>query len=99
MRKGGLVLLALVAALLVGSGCGDSSEGSGDSAHINDESGSTNGLLPDERAGTPPKPAKVTDLRKAADEANCYLLIGTAPRQGKEVAPGTAPPEYQTEPP
>ncbi|HEX6205710.1 MAG TPA: DUF3105 domain-containing protein [Solirubrobacterales bacterium] len=99
MRKGGFVLLALVAALLFVSGCGDSSEGSGDSAHINDESGSTNGLLPDERTGTPPPPAKVTDMRKAADEADCFLLIGTKPDQGKEVSPGTKPPEYQTEPP
>jgi hypothetical protein len=99
MRKGGLVLLALAAALLVVSGCGDSSEGPGDSAHINDESGSTTGLLPDERTGTPPAPAKVTDMRKAAEEAGCILLIGTKPDRGKQVSPGTAPPEYQTEPP
>lgn len=101
MRKGGLVLLALVVALLVVvSGCGDSSEGSGDSAHINDESGSTNGLLPDERTGTPPKPAgKLAAVRDAAEAANCFLRIGMTPKQGKQVSPETADPEYETEPP
>lgn len=99
MRKGGFVLLALIAALFVVSGCGDSSEDSGGNAHINNESGSTNGLLPDERAGTPPATAKLTDLREAAKEADCYLLRGTKPDKGKQLPPGAPAPEYETDPP
>lgn len=101
MRKGGLVVAALIAALVAISisGCGGDSEGSGGNAHVNDESGSTNDLLLDERTGTPSTAPKVTNMRKAAEEANCYLLVGTKPDQGKQVPPGTVPPEYQTEPP
>ena len=73
-------------------------QGAGD-AYINEESGSTNDLVPDERPGTPPPAAKVTDLRKAADEASCYLLIGTKPAKGKQLPPNASTPEYQTDPP
>lgn len=99
MRKGGLVLLALIAALFVVSGCGDSSEGSGGNAHINEESGSTHDLLPDERTGTAPPATKTTDLRKAAKEADCYLLRGMEPDKGKQLPPNAPTPEYETEPP
>ncbi|MDQ2630793.1 MAG: DUF3105 domain-containing protein [Actinomycetota bacterium] len=99
MGKGGLVVIALVAAFLAISGCGGSSEGSGDAAHINDESGSTNDLVADERTGTSPPPAKLTNLRKAAEAADCYLLLGTKPEKGKQVSPGTPTPKYQTDPP
>lgn len=100
MRKGGLVLLALIAALFVVTGCGDSSEGSGGSAHINDESGSTHDLLPDERTGTPPPPSgKLASMRDAADVANCFLLTDMEPSKGKQLPPDAPAPEYQTEPP
>ncbi|HEY3492580.1 MAG TPA: DUF3105 domain-containing protein [Solirubrobacterales bacterium] len=99
MRKGGLVLLALIAALFVITGCGDSSEGAGDSAHINEESGSTHDLIPDERTGTQPPAVKITDLRKAANEADCYLLLGGKPDKAKQLPPDAPTPEYETEPP
>jgi hypothetical protein len=104
MRKGGFVLLALVAALLFVSGCGDSSEGSGGSAHINDESGSTHDLLPDERVGTPPPPPKVMvqrkpEMRKLAREAGCFLFFGTEPKKGKELPPGAPEPKSEPYPP
>lgn len=99
MGKGALVVAALVAALIAVSGCGGSSEGSDGNAYINDESGSTHGLVPDERTGTPPPPAKVTDLRKAARAADCYLLIGTKPDTGKPLPPNAPTPKYQTDPP
>ncbi len=101
MRRGGFVVVALFALLFALSGCGDSSEGSGDSgnAHINEESGSINDLLADDRTGPVPPPAKVTDMREAADQANCYLLIGTEPAKGKQLPPGAPAPKYQTDPP
>ena len=99
MAKGGLVVVALVAVVVAISGCGGSSEGSGGAAHINEESGSTHDLVVDERTGPTPPPVKVTDLRKAADQASCYLLLGTKPEKGKKLPPGAPTPEYQTDPP
>lgn len=99
MIKGGLVATALVAALMAISGCGGSSEGSSSAAHINQESGSTHDLVLDDRTGPPPPPVKVTDLRKAAEQADCYLLRGTKPEKGKELPPGAPTPDYQTDPP
>ena len=104
MRKGAFVVLVLIAALAAITGCGGGSDGASESAHINDESGSTNGLLADERAGTPPAAgakttASIKDLRRAASEANCYILIGTKPDEGKQLPPGAPAPEYETEPP
>lgn len=99
MFKGGLAVLALIVALFAVSGCGDSSEGSGGNAHINDESGSTHGLVPDERTGPTPPAAKVANMRKAADQANCYLLVGMKPDGVKRLPPGATAPEYETEPP
>lgn len=100
MRKGVLgVVAALVAAMLAASGCGGSSDGSGSNAHINHESGSTHELIPDERTGPAPPPVKIENLAKAAEEANCFLLRGAAPKEGKQVSPGTKTPEYRTNPP
>jgi hypothetical protein len=100
MFKGVLVVIALLAALFVVSGCGDSSSGdSGGSAHINEESGSTHDLLPDERVGTPPPAPKETDLKKVAEKANCFLFLNTQPKKGKPLPQGAAPPEYETYPP
>jgi hypothetical protein len=96
MSKGGFVVSALVAAVIAVSGCGGSSEGN---AHINEESGSTHDLVVDEREGTPPPPMKDTELRKAAREADCYLVLGMKPEKGKRVAPGTPTRPYQTDPP
>jgi hypothetical protein len=98
MRRGGLVLV-VIAALFAISGCGGSSDGSGGSAHVDDDSGSTNDLVLDERAGTPPPPMKIANLRKAADEGGCFLLLGMDPKRGKQLPPGSPTPEYQTEPP
>lgn len=97
MRICGLIAIVLVAAFTA-PGCGGDS-GPGDNAHINDESGSTNGLLPDERAGTAPAPVKFSSLRKAAEEADCTLLMHVAPRRGKQLPPGAPTPDYQTTPP
>jgi Protein of unknown function (DUF3105) len=98
IRAWGLVAIVLVALFAV-SGCGGDSKGSGDNAHINEESGSTNGLLVDERAGTPPPPVKTADLEKARFQARCYVQRNLSPKTGKQVPPGTPAPEYTTDVP
>jgi hypothetical protein len=91
MHKGGLFLLALVAALLVVSGCGDGSDGSGDSAHINTESGSVNGAIPDESEGTPPPPGKVMTVKKAAEKGECFVVQNVQPKGFRQLPPGSPP--------
>src|SRR5690349_2813083 len=75
-----VIAIAVVVFLLV-SGGGDSSSAEGETdgggAHINfDETiGNTNGVQPDERAGVVPPPPKETNLKAAAQKANCELRL------------------------
>lgn len=96
-----LIAIVLVA-VFAASGCGGT-DGPGDNAHVNDDSGSTNGLLVDERAGTPPPaPAPVPkgkSLYMIARAASCYLQVNVPPKEGRQVPPGSDPPKYKTDPP
>lgn len=94
--RGLWVVLALVAlvALLTGCGGGDSEDSA--AAHVNEESGSTNGVPLDEREGTPPPPAKETDVVKAADKASCLLFLKLPDEGNEEVPPGSPTPEYKS---
>lgn len=68
-------------------------------AHINQGTGSTNGVRPDQRVGTDPPAPKVTDLKEAAKKAGCDLRLDL-PNEGHTHIPPTAPtPEYETNPP
>jgi hypothetical protein len=97
-------LIAIISvAIFASSGCGGGSEGPGDNAHVNEDSGSTNGLLVDERTGTPP-PAPVPvpkgkSLYAIARDASCFLQVNLPPKEGKPVPPSADPPEYKTDPP
>ena len=91
------VLLALVAALVLLAGCGGD-EGSSN-AHINEESGSVNGEVPDERVGTKPPPAKKIGLAKAVDAADCYTRLKSPPEEDKVIAVSAPAPEYAHDPP
>src|SRR5882672_880727 len=66
-----VVVAAVGIFIAVGSSGGD--EGGGGDAHINLNAsfGSTNGVQPDERAGTPPPPASGASLPAAAKAAGC----------------------------
>ncbi|HVD40736.1 MAG TPA: DUF3105 domain-containing protein [Solirubrobacterales bacterium] len=101
MLSRGLAVVALIALLGIVAGCGDSGSSSdaGENAHIDEATGSTHDLLPDERTGPPPPPAKTTDLRKAATEADCFLRTHLEPKKGKPVSPGTPASQYTSSPP
>ncbi|MDQ3726060.1 MAG: DUF3105 domain-containing protein [Actinomycetota bacterium] len=109
-----VLAIAALGLVLVGcGGGGDDTGGGGDapavkvpadapegSAHINprQEIGLTNGVRPDEREGTPPKPPQVTDLREAADRAGCRLMLHLRD-EGHLHLPPNSPPKYKTNPP
>ena len=90
----GLVVVAGIVSVIASSG-----SGSGGEAHINLGSGSSNGVKPDEREGTPPPPVKVVKLQQAAKQAGCTLRLNLK-EEGHTHIPPTAPtPDYKTNPP
>ena len=97
-----VIAVAVVVFLLVSGGDDSSSAGNTDEggAHINinQEMGSTNGVEPDERAGIIPPAPKETNLKAAAQKANCELRL-KLPDEGKTHLPvNSAEPNYKTSP-
>lgn len=94
-----VVGLAIVAAIVAVASSGGGGGGGGGEAHINQASGSTNGVKPDEREGTPPLAVAVVNLKQAAKEAGCVVKLHLKD-EGHEHIPPTAPtPHYGTKPP
>lgn len=96
------VVLAIVVVIIVlVTGGSDSSGSEEGSAHINLDSsiGSTNGVEPDNRAGTPPPPLKVTNISSAATQAGCQLRLHLKDEGNTHLPQGSAPPKYETNPP
>ena len=91
----GLAVVVGVVAVIASSGGGEG----GEEAHINQGSGSTNGVKPDEREGTAPSPVKVSNLKQAAKEAGCDLRLHLKDEGHTHLAPGTTTPDYGTNPP
>jgi hypothetical protein len=95
------VVLAIAAVVLVlASGGSDDAAAKGD-AHINLNAsvGSTNGVKPDNRAGTKPPPVKVADLQAAAKQAGCDLKLGLPDEGNVHIPQGSPAPDYKTNPP
>jgi Protein of unknown function (DUF3105) len=90
----GLVVVVGIVAVVASSG-GES----GGKSHINQASGSTNGVEPDEREGTAPPAVKDTDLEKAAKEADCVLKLKLKDEGHTHIAPTAKTPDYKTNPP
>jgi hypothetical protein len=70
----GLIAAAVIVGIVVAvtsSGGG----GGGGAAHIDQSSGSTNGIQPDERQGIAPAALKVSNLKQAAKQAGCVLRL------------------------
>lgn len=93
------VVVVIVVAVIALAGGGDS-EAKGDS-HINldEASGLTNGVKPDDRAGTPPPPPATTDLRAAAKKAGCDLRLNLEDEGAEHIPPNSQTPNYATNPP
>jgi hypothetical protein len=106
-----LILAVAVVIFILASGGSDNSESGGGGtrpgeadaggAHINlnTEIGSTNGVAPDERTGIIPAPPQITDLKKAAKKAGCYLELNLKDEGHEHIPPGSPEPEYGTNPP
>jgi hypothetical protein len=93
---GVLAIAVLVGVFIVAtSGGGGTASGA---AHIAQSSGSTNGVPPDDRTGTPPPTLKNVDLKTAAKQAGCVLRLGLPDEGHDHVPPGTKI-NYHTSPP
>jgi Protein of unknown function (DUF3105) len=95
---GAAVLAGLVVVLASGSGGGGGPEGLCDEAHVQTESGSTEGLEFDCREGTPPPEIQFGDLEESARMARCELMLDL-PDEGNGHIPDTTPFTYKTTPP
>jgi Protein of unknown function (DUF3105) len=95
------VVLAIAAVVLVLASGGDSEAAVEGDAHINLNTsvGSTNGVEPDNRAGTVPAAVEVTNLQAAAKKAGCDLRLGLKDEGNSHIPQGSSPPEYKTNPP
>jgi hypothetical protein len=89
----------LVPGLVALAGCGGGSAPESNPAHVNEASGSVNGAVLDERAGTKPAPTPKVGLAKAAEDAGCYLLRKVPANNDKVVSLSGPSPEYEREPP
>ena len=100
----GVLGLAVVVGLIVvlSSGGGDSGEPDPadfpEAAHIQVETGFTNGAEADGREGTTPPPVEQGDLQTAAEEAGCDLQLDL-PDEGSDHVGDDELPEWETSPP
>jgi hypothetical protein len=93
-----VVLAAAALIFVLASSGGETAKGD---AHINfnTEIGSTNAIQPDDRAGTPPPPVQVSDLKAAAEQAGCVLKLKLRDEGHEHIPPGSPTPAYKTNPP
>ncbi|MBA3866904.1 MAG: DUF3105 domain-containing protein [Solirubrobacterales bacterium] len=92
------IVVAVVIVVIV-SGAGGSNSGGEAHINLNVSYGSTNGIQPDEREGTSPPAAKVTDLQTAAKQAGCKLELQLKDEGHEHIPPGSPTPDYETDPP
>jgi hypothetical protein len=91
----GLAVLVGIAVVIISA----ASKNDSGEAHINQGTGSTNGVQPEKRAGTNPPPPKVTNLQKAAKQAGCDLRLHLPDEGHSHIPPTSKTPEYGTNPP
>ena len=100
---GAAVLAGLVVVLASSGGGNGGVEASAncdnpDNAHVQSQSGSTEGLELDCREGTPPPEIQFGDLRESAQEAGCELKLNQLD-EGNAHIPDTTPFTYKSNPP
>jgi hypothetical protein len=91
----GLAVVVGIVTAIASSGGG----GGGGGAHINQASGSTNGIEPDEREGTEPPAVADTNLKTAAKKAGCTLRLRLKDEGHNHIPPTAPTPNYKTSPP
>lgn len=95
-----VVIAIAILAFVVLTGGSDDSVAEGDShINLNAAVGSTNGVEPDDRAGTAPAAVKVSDLTEAADQAGCDLRLNLPDEGNSHIPQGSPTPDYKTKPP
>jgi hypothetical protein len=91
-----VAVIAIAAIIVLSSESDPAARGN---PHINLESGITNGIPPDIRAGIEPLELEDQSLQAAARAADCELRM-RLPEEGDEHIPASAPePRYKTNPP
>ena len=91
----GVAVIAGIVAVVASSG----GDGGGGGAHINQSSGSTNGIEPDEREGTTPPAPTTVKLKQAAQKAGCTLRLNLKDEGHTHIPPSAKTPDYKTNPP
>jgi hypothetical protein len=97
----GILTVAVVAGLVAVIASGGGGGGTGDfcsEAHIQNSGGTTRGLDPDCRTGTPPPPIQFADLKVSAAKAGCEVKLDL-PDEGNTHVPNSTPVKYGTVPP
>ena len=94
----GAAVLAGLVAVVASSGGDSGPEGLCDNAHVQTESGSTEGLEFDCREGTPPPEIQFGDLQESAQMAGCETRLDL-PDEGNTHIADTAPFAYRSDPP
>jgi hypothetical protein len=93
-------VLAIIVLVIVLATGGDDAGAEGDShINLNEAVGSTNGVPPDSRAGTPPPPVKTEDLEDAAKLAGCELRLKLKDEGAQHIPAKSPSPGYSTSPP
>jgi hypothetical protein len=92
----GAIGLAVVIGIVIVASSGGGSSGS---AHINQASGSTNGVTPDERSGTEVAAVQVKNLTQAAKRAGCVVRLELKDEGKGHLSPTASAPDYGTNPP
>jgi hypothetical protein len=82
-----VALTAIAAVIVLSYGSDSAARGN---PHINLDSGITNGIAPDNRAGIEPPELEELSLQKAAQAAGCELQTAP-PRRGPRAHPGQRP--------
>jgi hypothetical protein len=92
------VLAGLVAVIASGGGGGGGVTNFCSQSHIKNSAGTTRGLEPDCRTGTPPPAIQFADLKISAAKAGCQLKLDL-PNEGNTHVPNSTPVHYGTVPP
>jgi Protein of unknown function (DUF3105) len=93
------VLAVVVLVIVLATGGEDAGAGGDSHINLNAAIGSTNGVEPDDRAGTPPPPVKVADLKDAAKQAGCELRLKLKDEGSNHIPAQSPSPGYETNPP